>query len=161
MVYENLKRVCGPYLCKADGRLRIKLVFNDNTSRSMSYPKYLMEKYLDRYLEEDETVDHIDGNPLNNDLKNLRVLPRKEHCYNDCIRNKDVIVKCTYCGKEFTIPGSKLHSRNRKDRHQSGYFCSRACSGKYGAEIQNGKRSHCITDRVIPEKYTKHENGVP
>lgn len=120
-----------------------------------------MEQHLGRYLKKDETIDHIDKNPLNNDLENLRVLSRNEHCYNDCIRNKDVVVKCTYCGKEFTIPGSKLHLRNRKDKHQSGYFCSRTCSGKYGVEIQNGKRSHCVINRVIPEKYTKHENGVP
>ena len=68
----------------------------------MSYPKYLMEIYLERYLEENKTIDHIDGNPLNNELSNLRVLNRQEHCSNDC-------------------------ARNRRDRHQSGYFCSRKC----------------------------------
>lgn len=65
-----------------------------------------MEVHLDRYLEENETIDHIDGNPLNNSIDNLRVLDRKTHSTNDVYRNKDVVVKCAYCGKEFTIKGS-------------------------------------------------------
>ena len=158
MVYENVIHSFGPYKGK-DGRLRIILEFNDGSKKFKSYPKYLMEKHLDRYLTEDETVDHIDQNPLNNDISNLRILSRKEHCSNDAIRNKDVTVKCAYCGKEFIIPGSKLHYKNRKDRHQSGYFCSRQCSGKYGAEIQNHKRSHQTVERIVPEKYTKHNTN--
>ena len=112
-----------------------------------------MEKHLDRYLEEDETIDHIDGNFLNNEISNLRILSRKEHTTNDALRNKDIIVKCIYCGKEFTIKGETLHNRNRKDRGQSGYFCSRQCSGKYGAEIQNGKREKEKVEKIVAEKY--------
>lgn len=157
MIYENLNKTVGPYKSQKDNRLRIVLIFNDNSKKTMSYPKYLMERHLDRYLTDKETVDHIDGNPLNNDINNLRVLSRVEHCKNDAIRNKDVIAKCIYCGKEFIIPGSKLHNRNRADRHQSGYFCSRQCCGKYGAEIQNHKRFLKTIDKIVPEKYTQHK----
>ena len=104
MIYENVIKTNGPYLGK-DGRYRIILKFNDGTKKGMSYPKYLMEMHLERYLEKDETVDHIDGNPLNNELSNLRVLNRQEHCSNDCIRNNSIIVTCTYCGKTFEIEG--------------------------------------------------------
>lgn len=154
-VYENVVKICGPYLGK-DGRYRIYLKFNDNSTSFMSYPKYLMECHLGRYLEKNETIDHIDKNPLNNDISNLRVIDRKDHVINDIIRNKDAVVKCTYCGKEFTINGSKLHNRNRKDRHQSGYFCSRSCCGKYGKEIQLKMREHIKTTKIIPEKYSLH-----
>ena len=152
MIYENCK-LLGPYKSNRDGRLRCSIIFPDKTKKSMSYPKYLMEVHLDRYLEPNETVDHIDGDVLNNNIDNLQVLDRKEHVINDVYRNKDIIVTCTYCGKEFTIEGAKLHNRNRKDRKQSGYFCSRQCSGKYGAEIQNGTIIANKVDVIKADKF--------
>ena len=157
MIYEQVTRIYGPYK-GSDNRLRVILKFNDGTEKGISYPKYLMELHLNRYLTEEETIDHIDRNPLNNDISNLRILSRQEHCSNDVFRNRDIIVTCTYCGKEFTIPGNKLNSRNRTDRHQSGYFCSKQCSGKYGAEIQNHKRSLVTIPRVVHEKFTQHQD---
>lgn len=156
MIYENIAKTYGPYLGR-DGRYRIILKFNDGTKKGMSYPKYLMEGHLERYLEENETIDHIDGNPLNNELSNLRVLNRQEHSSNDCIRNHPIVVTCTYCGKTFEIEGNKINSRNRRDRHQSGYFCSRSCSGKYGVEIQLGLRQHEQKEKIIASKYKLHQ----
>lgn len=151
MIYTNLVKIYGPYK-NGEGRLVIWLKFDDGTKRGISYPKYLMELHLNRYLLDNETVDHIDGNFLNNNISNLQVLDRKEHCKLDVIRNKNIEVNCTYCNKLFIIEGSKLHTRNRKDKNNSGYFCSRSCSGKYGSEIQNGKRNHIVVNKVVPEK---------
>ena len=53
----------------------------------------------------------------------------------------------------------KYITETEKDRHQSGYFCSRQCSGKYGSEIQNHKRTHVVTEKVIAEKITQHSNN--
>lgn len=156
MVYDNCK-IYGPYQSSKDGRLRCQVVFPNKKTKVLSYPKYLMEIHLNRYLEDHETVDHIDGDYLNNSIDNLRILSRKEHIKNDVLRNKDVTVTCAYCGKEFTIKGSKLHCRNRADKNQSGYFCSKSCTGKYGADIQNGRLSHIMVDRIVAEKYTLHE----
>jgi endogenous inhibitor of DNA gyrase (YacG/DUF329 family) len=111
-----------------------------------------MEVHLDRYLEDDETVHHIDGNPLNNDIKNLRVIKRSEHISNDVMRNSDITVKCKYCGKEFIIKGSTINNRNRSDREFHGYFCSKKCSGKYGRFIQLGLIKHTTEDKVVPDK---------
>lgn len=113
-----------------------------------------MEVHIGRYLDVDETIDHIDGNFLNNNFDNLRIINRKQHAIEDAVRNKNVIVKCQYCGKEFTIEGSTLHRRNRKDRQQSGYFCSKKCSGKYGVDIQHGLINPTIVDRIVADKYT-------
>lgn len=157
MIYADVIKTYGPYEGK-DGRLRLILKLKNNKTKTISYPKYLMESYLNRYLTDDETVDHIDGNPLNNDIDNLRVLSRKEHCYNDVLRNKDVIVKCTFCGKEFIIKGNNIRYHNRKDKHQSGYFCSRQCSGKYGKAIQTNEISHKKVESVNIEKFKYHEN---
>ena len=152
MIYENCK-LYGPYINKKDNRLRCVIAFPNGKKKTISYPKYLMEVHLGRYLEVNETVDHIDGNPLNNNIENLQILDRKEHCYKDVKRNQDVIVKCKYCGKEFKIKGQTIGNRNRKDRHQSGYFCSKKCSGKYGKQIQLGLTKHTSEDKVVPNKY--------
>lgn len=152
-VYENC-RLYGPYKSKKDNRLRIQVIFSDGRRTYMSYPKYLMEVHLGRYLEKDET------DPLNNDISNLTVIDRAEHANNDAIRNKNITVVCQYCGKEFTIPGSKIRGRNRTDRHQSGYFCSRECTGKYGNAVQHGKIKPTTVDRVVPEKYKRSDKSA-
>lgn len=153
MVYENCK-IYGPYLNKKDNRLRCVLVFPDKTKRTISYPKFLMERYLDRYLDVDETVDHIDGNTLNNDISNLQILKLQEHAKLDVKRNKDVVVKCLMCGKNFTISGSSIRNHNRDNHNNSGYFCSKQCVGKYGSMIQHGKIKPVIIDKIIPDTYT-------
>lgn len=150
-MYENY-RIYGPYIAK-DGRLRIIGVDSNNVKHTISYPKYLMELHLGRYLDEKEQVDHIDGNPLNNAITNLQIRKLSEHQVLDAWRNEDVLVYCKYCGKPFIIKGSKMHNRNRRDRNQSGYFCSRQCSGKYGKNIQMGLLSHTIEPKIIPSKY--------
>lgn len=152
MVYENC-RFYGPYLSKKDNRLRCIVVFPDGVKRTISYPKYLMEVHLDRYLEGDETVDHIDGNPLNNEISNLQILPRKLHSYLDTKRYRDAIVTCQMCKKPFLLKGSKLHNCNRGDRNQSGYFCSKQCVGRYGRLIQFGLIKPTTVDRVVPSIY--------
>jgi hypothetical protein len=55
---------------------------------------------------------------LNNNLSNLRLLDRKEHCKNDVIRNKDITAICAYCGKEFV---GTIDTK----------FCSNACKSAY------------------------------
>ena len=152
MVYENVVKKNGPYQGK-DSRLRLILTYNDSHKQTISYPRYVMENYLGRYLSSTEQIDHIDGNPLNNDISNLQILPIKVHQQLDANRNKDAIAVCKYCGKEFLIEGKTLSNRNRKDRHQSGYFCSRRCSGKYGVEIQLGLRNHRKEDKIVSETY--------
>lgn len=152
MVYKNCK-IYGPYSSKKDNRLRCIIVHSNECKQTISYPKYLMEVHLDRYLEENETIDHIDGNFLNNNIENLQILDRKAHCYNDVYRNQNIKVNCNYCKKEFTIKGNTLHYRNRKDRTKSGYFCSKKCSGLYGKMIQLRKIKPSIVDKIEASKY--------
>lgn len=154
-MYENCK-LYGPYSSKQDGRLRCVIVFPNGVKKTISYPKYIVEKYYNKELKEDETVDHIDGNFLNNDISNLRIIKRSEHAYNDVKRNKDITYKCDYCGKEFIIRGDKLNYIFRKDRENTAHFCSKQCAGKYNAERQHNKIDKIKGKDIKKEKFSFH-----
>ena len=53
MVYENCK-FYGPYQSKKDKRLRCLLIYPNGKRITLSYPKYLIEVHLDRYLEKEQ-----------------------------------------------------------------------------------------------------------
>lgn len=83
-LYPPYDSVLGPYQRK-DGRFH--LVLNNSKlpkgangkTRTVSYPKALLEVRLKRRLLVAETADHKDDNFLNNSKANLQVLTRKEN----------------------------------------------------------------------------------
>lgn len=150
--YFNMK-MYGPYL-GIDNRLRIQLVDYNGKQRRMSYPKFLMEIHLGRTLDIDETIDHIDKNPLNNEISNLQILSRAQHSALDIKRVKDTEATCIWCNASFVIKGSAIRNRNRKTA--SG-FCSRKCSGQYGAELQNNRTNQLGPIEIERWYYTNKE----
>lgn len=136
MIYENCK-IYGPYKSKDDNRLRINVVSADGKMKTVSYPKYLMEIHLQRYLDESETIDHIDCDPLNNEISNLRVMSRDLHASIDAKRLKTQSFECPMCNRIFSLSGKRLSDaiRNRK-KNKAGPFCSRQCTGHYGKAVQ-------------------------
>ena len=144
-------KVYGPYTRK-DGRQHV-ILYSDGVRKTVSYPKFLVENHIGRSLNIDETIDHIDGDFSNNDMNNLRIVGRSEHCSDDVIRRKHIEMECVECGVTFT--GDWKH-RNRK---KAGPFCSKSCSGKYGARVQNGgeKKNEFIFQPVYHKlKHQKH-----
>ena len=132
-VYIDCK-IYGPYVRK-DGRKHVCIVFNDGSRKTVSYPKYLIEKHLNRYLIGDETVDHIDRDFTNDDISNLRVIDRIQHAKDDALRvTTTVEATCVWCKSYMGLINHRSRSKNIK----SGPFCSRKCSGEYGASVQNG-----------------------
>ena len=130
--------VYGPYCSRRDGRYRV-VVYKNRKRRTISYPKYLMELHLGRYLLPTETIDHIDGDVAHNTISNFRVLTRREHCRRDGIRNKPVTFVCPICGKSFCLVGLKLNTAKTNRLHgRSGPFCSKKCRGQYSRGIQLG-----------------------
>lgn len=108
-VYEGY--TCyGPYIRK-DGRSHVVLINRNSTNRTritVSYPKYLVECYLNRYLTENETVDHIDGNFSNNSLSNLRVVDRALHAKSHTAHKKEFVKRCVICNTEFVTKNNYL-----------------------------------------------------
>lgn len=135
VVYENC-RVYGPYKRK-DGRKHVIIIFPNGNRKTVSYPKYLIEKQLNRFLDKDETVDHIDGNFHNDALSNLKVVPRKYHIQQDVRRLKEKEFYCPECNKKFVLSGNKLsRAISERKRGKFGPFCSRKCAGIYGRKVQ-------------------------
>ncbi|GIU69180.1 MAG: hypothetical protein KatS3mg002_0416 [Candidatus Woesearchaeota archaeon] len=132
-LYPEFDTVYGPYIRKDQRQHYILYNKKLKMKKTVSYSKILVEINLGRKLVSNETVDHIDGNVLNNDLSNLRILDRKEHIKIDVKRRKPIYAQCMMCGKKFEITRNQL----RKDR--TGVFCSRQCSGKYGSLVRSGK----------------------
>lgn len=138
-LYPEFDRVYGVHYRK-DGRLTILLTKSwvhkgcKGRNKTISYPKALMEVYLNKRLSEDETVDHIDKNPLNNDTDNLQILSRSDHASLDCKRRSSVFLTCDYCGISFEATRNQIANRHTGRKLHS--FCSKTCSGKYGKEVQ-------------------------
>lgn len=60
--YKNCIIYMDHILLKKDGRKRIVAKYENGIKKTISYPKYLMELHINKYLDEDDTVDYIDGN---------------------------------------------------------------------------------------------------
>jgi hypothetical protein len=115
---------------------------------------------LDRYLNINETIDHIDNDVQNNQLSNLRIMDRKDHVKNEIKRRDSCEFICPMCKKSFILSGKKLYDceRNRKKLKTTGPFCSKSCAGFYGASVQNGGQKIPIPE--IPKAtYYNLKNG--
>lgn len=139
-------KVYGPYYRK-DGRQHV-IVISDGVRRTVSYPKFLMEQHLGRVLLDNETVDHIDRNFKNNDLENLRVVDKVTHGKEDAKRVKLVEFICVLCGVQASRAANQL-SHNAV-LGKAGPFCSKQCSGKYGAKLQRGRANKLPVQPTVP-----------
>lgn len=140
-LYPNTRKVYGPYLAK-DGRYRV-LIYDGRHQLTRQYAKLKMEVKLERRIFEPETVDHDDQNTRNDKYSNLVLRNRRDHCRLDVIRAKRFIYRCVWCKEKFKAKPRK--------RGAAGPFCSRRCSGKYGAHVSHkGKR-------LPPNRQTKSE----
>jgi hypothetical protein len=133
--FAVVSKVFGPYKRESDGRQIVIIRDESGNTRTVSYPKYLMEQHLNRVLDPDKhTVDHWDSNKDNNDISNLRIMPRDEHSREDTRRVKLVKFKCKLCDKEFERSPRLIRDKAKKNK--AGPFCSRPCAGRYSRKLQ-------------------------
>lgn len=88
-----------------------------------------MQNHLGRVLESWETVDHLDNNPLNNNMDNLQILSRADNARKSNKPAQRILVTCKHCGKQFERrKAQELY--DRIIRKKDGPFCSKRCVGK-------------------------------
>lgn len=138
-----------------DGRDVVHIYFPNGHRKVTSYARYLVEKELNRELNNSETVDHIDRNFNNNSIENLQILNKSEHVSLDNKRIRGTFVRCSWCNKTFYIDGKKIKDRCRKSKNgdKRGLFCSKKCIGMYGAELQNKRTNKIIGIKIEREYY--------
>lgn len=134
--------VLGPYV-NNKGRLFV-VIKENNTYKTISYPRYLMEQELGRPLAADEDVHHKDGNYLNNELSNLEIRKHGEHQREHSLKYPLEIIKtCSECGKEFTLtPTQRMKFVQGRLKR---FFCSKRCAGICGRreQLSRNTQSEC------------------
>jgi hypothetical protein len=113
-------------------RKTLLLVRNDGSKTSTSYARYLMSVHLQRYLKEEEHVDHIDNDKLNDNIANLQILSAKD---NNIKKNKFYDIKevfhkleCPVCKNIFYRSSKNAYKAIVLGKKQC---CSRSCGGKF------------------------------
>ena len=97
---------------------KILEMVNLTGGKKVTEQDFVMEKQLGRRLKENEVVHHKDGNKLNNDISNLKVMSRGEHAryHNFGIIRTDREKKLTGAGQrrhwESLTPEQKLEKVN-------------------------------------------------
>jgi len=148
-------KVFGPYKRK-DGRQIVIVVERNGKRRTVSYPKWILELQLGRKLDPNlETVDHIDSDIDNNDLKNLRIVPRDQHSADDTRRVKKVKFECAWCGKDFERSPRLIRDKAKKGK--AGPFCSRNCAGKYSRQLQLKLIDKMDSQQAVDSEYYKRK----
>lgn len=124
-----------------DNRVRAVIRNDDGKLTSKSYPRILIEEKLGRLLEPYEEIHHVDGNPLNNDISNLRIVNHGEHQSFHSKKYYDRIAVCDVCHSEFIWEAKRqqrYYSDIRRGRKRI-ISCSKSCSSYYGRQEQLGR----------------------
>lgn len=110
------------------------------------YHRVIMENRLNRILNPDEVVHHINGDTFDNRIANLELVTKSAHSsMHGFYRGKTIsIVKCPECGAIF----EKRY--NQTYLCKGGIFtaCSRRCRGKFSLKLQTIGRTHEVEEAI-------------
>ena len=123
-----------------DGRFRYYYKDSEGKHKLISYPRVIMENLLNRTLDDNEIIHHIDGDPSNNNISNLQVMTKEEHARLHRTEYYDKEVVCEVCGKTFiwTAERQSVYQRDLNRNKNRIVTCSKSCSSIYGRYIQLG-----------------------
>lgn len=149
------EKVYGPYSIHHDRKIVI-IKDRKGKTRTVSYPKYLVEQNLGRKLKPNETVDHLNSDVNDNRMENLKVIDRSEHSKLDTRRVKLIDLKCSMCGKDFQRSPRLMRDKNKKGVR--GIFCGRSCSSKYNRQVQLGLMDKLPIQPFMESEYYKNKH---
>jgi len=116
----------------------------------------IIEKHIKRKLKPNEIVHHINGNPNDNDLKNLKITTIKKHNkHHHCI--KRIKIYCDFCKKEILLREKSYNWK--KNNGQKKFFCSRDCLFENLKIMNNKIRKFKNMDYIIELKLNKGFSG--
>lgn len=144
-LYPAFNKVTGPYTRK-DGRKHICLNNSylpngdKNKTKTLSWPKALVEVKEGRLLLDNETADHIDEDFTNDDINNLQILTRPANILKSFEANPERHTElsthiCPQCNNKFITLARQVRGNNIV-KGKAGPFCSRRCAGLRNQKIQ-------------------------
>lgn len=139
-LYPEYTSVLGPYN-RPDGRKHVVLnnanvpTGTKGKTRTISYPKAIVESNIGEKLLPEETIDHRNRNVGNNDFENLMIKERRFHASEDAVRVHVSEVCCVGCGKMFVPSIEQIKTRSES---KPGPFCSRSCASSNNSKIRKG-----------------------
>lgn len=107
--------------------------------KSKDEHRHIMEQHLNKKLNYNETIHHINGNGKDNRIENLEIISRSQHTKNQWKKyrkNNNVHLKCPWCQKDFNL----LPSEYKQKSNNKQMFCSRSCSSKYYNNVEKINR---------------------
>jgi hypothetical protein len=122
-------KIYGPYKDGSGKRLIVLKYFDDGKKKTTSLARHLMEESLGRELTSTETVDHINGDPMDNRLENLQILSRADNIRKSAKPAEIFQFFCPICGVKTSKPMRDV--RHSAKQGKAGPFCGKKCARRY------------------------------
>jgi hypothetical protein len=125
-------KVYGPYYQNEKTRRFVQLIYADGRRKSTANARWIMEQHLGRYLTEMETVDHRDGDSLNDTIENLQVMSLADNIRKSAPDAEMIDIICPECG--VTVKKLARQVRHNQDvLGKPGPYCGKRCAGRVNA----------------------------
>lgn len=130
--YDETKiRFITKWYDKCSGRFRVFIYPKSEKKYSKNYSRYLMEKYLGKFLENWIDVHHKDKNKLNDKISNLECIHvTLHHQLHTSKYQLDYQTICLLCGTFFKLSRAQRAGVALKRNKNQGRFCSLSCASK-------------------------------
>ena len=114
----------GGVTINTNGYRLIKVLDHPNAQGGKWVPEHrlVMEKYLKRFLTKNEDVHHINGNRLDNRLKNLEILDRQSHMrieYGWEKRSNRWFKPCRECKRQLPLENYRMRTHNGFEEYKT------------------------------------------